>query len=1348
MKRKLIYTLVGLLAMSVSGSATYALQNTMNSSEGNKLNEVSSSSSATSSHVWGPSDFDNNSTTVSTGFDGMMNKLMATKRVDIPSLSVKLKMASMGDYLTVNILDGKFDGTDLEASKLTAHLEVKYQSIDVDVTVNYESGDYAYFSYVDTHGDTKKYSLSAKGDISGIINMLPKIGIKTPSLPALDDINLTELLAPISNALQNPVETKVEGGYLYTVDFGSISVKTITVSGLKLVFGCDEDYNLNSIAVADDGSISIVDSAKSIESISVGLKGQLKTADTTSYTNVDGSSYQDISNIYKTADTLCETIGQIADAKAFKSNMQFTLTSDDASYTTTTIDGSLKGNFENVSDKTELSNGKYEMDFVNSGINNDGSELYAFYDGANAYFKANDIIKGKMSLDSIKDVVNQAQEMTKYVTLPSNELTDDVNSIMTLIKGGAKSIPSDLVSDFTYSDTNFNFKINANSLGLGDYMITVGVNTEKDGTFSSVEIQNITYKTFHVGFKLNLQVGTSDFKELKAEEYKDYSGAAGIFDTVEDIAQTKQASASYELSATTSIGKKYKASGSIDADASKFVKDDKTNADYYGDYHLTLKEDDISANASHSLEAYYQDQNAYVNYSEVGLKNSVSTTSVGKIMDFVKKYSTANPEDLNAASQLINELKSSSTLKADLTSLKEGRLSTLKSFISIDSGNTDANKIILDINLPYIFQDTSIKDKVSGVKIELDMTTKALEKIVITDLTYDNNIITSFALTLKNYAAFRLTSEQAALYVSMDGAVDSFVNLPNQLTKFELGLSASLTDEGKTTSMDGFANVDRTDAKAPAAGGDVKVIESDSTTHDLKFKYQTETSTDSEGQTKYDGLTNVQYNDHMHIIVHNSSVLSIIDDVKKMPSTNMLYKYVNGTDSLVNGLPLLKVVKDKDYLSLLNGYVRTVQVTSNQIILGVNPACFESSIALNNTLASDTLVVTYDASNSSITKAELNAIYSGKTISVTIDMAGYLAKADPSDILEYNDTNKDKFINMDNLPLFVQFGLNTTEHSYFCLYGNFVMNLNLSNTSWTLGDIKTFVTAKIKISDGKTKAYLCLNNTSSKKITDSGFYCTEYFIQEDGSTYVCQTRNTKGGNNYYSTIFHITRDEIIKNIVYYVVDFSLDVYDMTAIGIPAGKIALEKIYEAMNATASTDATISKDYSRYVNSATYSSTNKSFDLDVALNNIITYSGIAFQNILLSIGHSNVTKMNTQLPNEELTSLYLRGGDSSTVLTAYGIADVNVSLQAYRDVTYSSNGAEICDMSRYDNFMAAMGSQSSTLALADKYYQINSISPSYRTFLGIPVISSYTRTVNSNGNYVSMSYGADSRYFYQA
>jgi hypothetical protein len=64
------------------------------------------------------------------------------------------------------------------------------------------------------------------------------------------------------------------------------------------------------------------------------------------------------------------------------------------------------------------------------------------------------------------------------------------------------------------------------------------------------------------------------------------------------------------------------------------------------------------------------------------------------------------------------------------------------------------------------------------------------------------------------------------------------------------------------------------------------------------------------------------------------------------------------------------------------------------------------------------------------------------------------------------------------------------------------------------------------------------------------------------------------------------------------------------------------------------------------------------------------------------------------------------------------------------------------------MAAMGSQSSTLALADKYYQINSISPSYRTFLGIPVISSYTRTVNSNGNYVSMSYGADSRYFYQA
>jgi hypothetical protein len=1317
MKKILTYTIVGALALGISGTATYALQGGKGQNASEIANANDNSVASSSSHVWGPDDFSNGSGDVTTGFEGMMNKLLASKDLDINSLNLKLRMPSMTTDLELKLSNATIDWTNQAAIKLTSDIEVIYGNIDLNLNIIFESGDYAYFSYKDSEGVTHKYSFSSAPDITQIVNLIPKLGVATPTMPALADLDLNSLLKPIATALQNPSESKTTDGYEYTVDLGSISVSPITVSGLKLVFGCDNDYNFSSLKIADDGVITIVDSNQA-EAVTVGLKGAFKGNADSTYTDLTSdqkSTYQDVTNVFQTADSLCETIGKIADAKTFGSNLSFTLTSPDG--TKGLIGGTIKGNYNDI--QKDLAKGRYEIDLTNSASVNGtvkASEAYAYYDGANAYFKINDLVKGKMAMTDIKDIFTQVSAISSEFNTTS-ALTDEVNNIMGIFSNGVASIPKDLVKDFAYTETAFGFKVNANSLGLGNYLITVQVNTASDGTFKSVEIDNLQYSGFAVSFNMDL---TSDcaFQTIDTSSYKDYAGVAGIFDTVQNICESKQASASYTLSATTSADKKYTASGLIEADASAYnVKPDDLKDKVFGNYHLSLDENDISAGTTHALSAYYQDGVAYAKFDDV-FKNSVSQTEIGKIMDFVDTKTTASSADFSAASGIIDELKASETLKADIQRVEAGDLTALSSFVTIDKDNTDPTKIILTVDIAHILTDTSLKSKITGgITIEIDSTEKALTGISIKGLNYDSNSL-DFALTINTYKDFKLSDADKATYVSADNAIESFINMPTYLKTFNVGLDASLVADGKTTSMTGFSNVDLSTANKPAAIGDLKVTESDATAHDIEFNYSTETSTAADGSTKYDGLTIAQYNDHMHIYMHNSSVLDIVDQVKNMDDTNLLAKYTKGTNSLVNGLPLLDAIQNKDYLSLLNGYVEQASITANQVILKVNPALFESSIAVADNKTPDTLTIDYDPTTCELTKAVLFASYAGKTINVSMTLGAYDSSKNPTDILAYNSTTSSQFINLDNLPLFVKMGLTTTEKNYFNLYGNFYMKLNFASTSIKLDGVTTFVTAKVEVVDGETLAYLSLNNTPSKAITDKGFYCTEYFITKDGSTYVCQTRNESGGNNYYSNNFKITQSEMLKNIVYYVVDYTLDVYD-----INFGAIAMCKIYDAMSAQSSSDVTIYKDYSQWIKSAVYDATNKKYTLDMNLAKVIGISGLSFKDVIVSITHND---------NSQLVGLSIGGTSStSTVLTAYSIVDINVSLEAASDVNAG------LDMSRYDNYIACWKSNSNTALLG--MYQVNSITTHQ-------FILSFWRTINDNGNKYKASYGADSRFFY--
>jgi hypothetical protein len=213
----------------------------------------------------------------------------------------------------------------------------------------------------------------------------------------------------------------------------------------------------------------------------------------------------------------------------------------------------------------------------------------------------------------------------------------------------------------------------------------------------------------------------------------------------------------------------------------------------------------------------------------------------------------------------------------------------------------------------------------------------------------------------------------------------------------------------------------------------------------------------------------------------------------------------------------------------------------------------------------------------------------------------------------------------------------------------------------------------------------------------------------------------------------MTRDEILKNAVYYIVDYILDINSLTVLGMKAGSAAEGSIFASVNGSSSTTTTVSKDYSRYVSSAIYYSDQKKFSLDVALPNIVSGDGLTFQDALVDVYHDD---------NGELTSFTMKGAGSNDLLLNYNtFIDVGVSLTA----THNIGAAE--DMTRYDAYVKAFKENASTSPLGE--YQIKSITPYAASGL-LGLFTDYGGvTVVDNGQKKSFTQGsADSVFFYVA
>ncbi|MFA6861109.1 MAG: hypothetical protein WCR56_01835 [Bacilli bacterium] len=1330
MKKPLIYTLVSLMSLGISGTAVYFSCGVASNASGNDVNngnDENNDGSAVTPEIPEIPTTDNS-------FSRMVNKLLTIGEIQFPELDVTLDTAST-DPIYLNFTNLSVDlanATTLDINFETG-LEVKYgSSIDETLHLNFEDSGYAYVIYYDHY-----YSFSAPTTVSGFISMIQACGVSIPNVASGSDVDLSSVISSAQSAADNIASSETSnnyGGVSYTIALDPLTIGSTTISNIDVVLDLDGSDNLVAVNTAKDITVS--------NGMSLGLNATCNFLEESTYTKVDTKKYQDLTNA---TSSILSTVAKIVGEK--KTNVGIAISLNDGT-NDHVINGLMQADVSGVDN--DLTKGKYALSLTHADKATDATvsdNINVTYSNETTYIQLDDLFKGKVqntTLSNVFDSLSSATGNSSYKGV-TDELTNVLGKCdLTTLLSGDYSVYKNFLSSFTYTEnTGFDMTLNAKAFGLGDYQIEIKVNLdETNKKITSIEVNNLKYQSL----TLNIALSPDDFTSIASvtpDDYKNYSAIAPIFSTISNVISSKQVACKYALT-YTSGSDSYAAGGTIAADLSAVTSFDalSTTIDN-GNYQLSFNT--TVGNTTHALNMNYQNKSLYFGYDNGGtnavFKNSLTDTSIGKMADVIKKETSTGDESLTSMDSILDSMIKSTSFKTAISQLKQGYVSGISGFLSIDKDNKDANKLIVSVDVPKILEGTSYASKIGAITLTVNTDDKSISSIAVTSAINGTNSI-SFTLSFLDYVktSYTLTSDQIAAYTPINYAselLQSFYNLQGDYTKFGIGVNASLTkDDSTIVSTTGAAAIDITDTKSPVVYGNLALNTpslSDSSKlakQNIDFSYQNDTD--------LDGQFIAEYNDTMHIMMHSSTVSDIYSQVEtaKADQQNLLYKYLNNLNSVSNSMPISDAITNKNYSTLLaEPYIQKIDIADTYISLTVDGRLLNSE---DTTGSTDTIKVTYDNVNCHITGLSLDATYKGMNIKANITKKTYEEVTAPT-MTAYTSETKDSFIDMDSFSTLVACGLDTTENNFFDLEGN--VNVNAVALKYlNLSLISTYVTAKVYIGDQNVSVYLSFNN-GNKALTDSGFYCTEFFIQDD-SIYVCQTKNkgtTGTTDKITSEVYKTTATNISSNIVYYALDYVLDIGDLNF-----GKVALANVYKAMSTSSSSSSsssssvTVSDDFSKLITSAKLNKDKQIFGLDIDLGSILSLgSDITFNNTNITLGYVTYTN------DKDYTPFY--AVQLSTSINAYNALTASVStrftLKQLAHVT--SDEAKASQMSRYYNFIDSYSAYSSKPS-----YAINSIG-NFTTQTWMGITNNYTVDDNSAAAKTYFStYDASSVFFYQA
>jgi hypothetical protein len=575
----------------------------------------------------------------------------------------------------------------------------------------------------------------------------------------------------------------------------------------------------------------------------------------------------------------------------------------------------------------------------------------------------------------------------------------------------------------------------------------------------------------------------------------------------------------------------------------------------------------------------------------------------------------------------------------------------------------------------------------------------------------------SFNINFEEYTDSYLTEEEKSKYVRINKAnqlLDCFYSLPTQIEKFGVRIDGSLTSYNKekntTSTVDingSSAAVNLLDKTTDEDGNEVLLPDVYGTLYlhhqDLNHIFNSsKTSTKTQKvEFKYDSLSDgsdaqilAEYNDNMHIFLAKSDVVDIYKQIDGIEDGNLLLRYLGVLNGTVKGLPIIDMIKNRDFASLLRfKCIKRIQIDDanegdGRITLIISPEI------IGNHDDKEDFYIYIDYNSNGLTKASISKVIdsssSKKTISATIQFANFEDIANP-DMLSYSG-NESKFLNMEGFKTLVRCLIDTTEYNYFHLSGNLKLTVSLSST------ISCDCLAKIYVADDTAYAYISIITGDAKSITSDNFYATEFFIKEK-EVMVCQTKTDEytswftGYRKTTSEVFKITQSEMISNIVYYLFDYTMDLGSLkTALVVKTGNIILQKIYDSQYGSGSDTNLISfnenNDFSQVIDSATptFSSDGSgSFDMTLNLNNLISITLMSFSSTTIHVTYTKPVKFNGK-DNKHLnyislsTSIGLGSGDSLIS------ADLSFSASV-AGIDHIDDAKAKTNMARYYSFVSA-------------------------------------------------------------
>lgn len=860
MKRIVIYSLVGLLAASLSGATTYALA--YNQSNNNNLNQNTSSES--SSTDYGPSYYDPDAGKVPTGFAGLIYNLTSKGDMAINDLTVSLNGNIDGkatDTLTLGFSDGNVDYNDTSALKLKSALSVKYGTasnyLSTGFNVDYESGDYAYFSFVDGAKAEQKLMMKAPSTLGGITTLLNGI-ISTPDFDT--DGLLSDLMGVLpsftsaldTDAINNTMQTLADGSFRFTINFGNIDIPigedTVSLTNFNVILGCDSNYYFNYVGLPEGNTLGIsYASGESTTSINLGLEGsftQVTAASGNSSTFVgmtdeEKSAYTDISSVYTTANSLCEVIADIANKKVdgednpnyrkFTSALSIKADYPVEDATDLDLTGSLSADLSKITNKDDFEMGAFELNLTKKydNPNKASSKGTVLFKDGTSYLKLNDTIKGKVSNTSLENIISLAGSMT---TEPTKEevIAQQGASVLSLsaLIAQAKDnpyiigryVPSSLVSGFEYSKTYIGFGLNGKALGMDDEVMSIKINTSEDGTFRSFSIENISVGGVVISLELDLSAGYAFTLDPTSVEFDDYSGVSSLFNSVNKFyklftdsenSDSNAFKVNYQMNlASSTNGTNYQVKGAIEGDTTGLDLADKDNTDY-GKYHISSSLIDTKRNTTSGIDAYYQDKAIYLESNHGVIKNSLTDTCTAELVDLVNSKSgvstssldkTTTTSSMQSAMDKVTDLFGDGAFLKDLYSMMAGDFNSLSNYFTVANGtdvegNKTADKVIITLNLKAITADSS-----SLADYCKDISSLAIE------FDNQNDYLSAISLTGLKYTKDGVLSDDSDNYAATADMTLSFDNT-DSLTYTPLTSEKTSQFVAADNAIDAFINL-------------------------------------------------------------------------------------------------------------------------------------------------------------------------------------------------------------------------------------------------------------------------------------------------------------------------------------------------------------------------------------------------------------------------------------------------------------------------------------------------------------------------------------------------------------